>query len=315
MKYRFLGKTGLKVSVYALGTNSFGGRADKETSIRIIHHALDHGVNFIDTADIYTDGQSEAIIGEALEGRRHEVVLTTKVGMRIGQGPNDESSSRWHIFRQVEKSLQRLKTDYIDLYQIHRFDPHTPVEETLRALEDLRRQGKILYAGASNFAAWQLMKALGLSERLNLIRYESIQMGYSLIDRRIEDEMVPLALEEKVGILCYYPLGGGILTGKYRKGEAPPPGSRAVTQPRFAQRLTDRSLAIAEKVSELAAQMGVTPSQLSLAWVMAKPGVTSVLVGATRVEQQEENLKAVDLEIPEEVMDQLDRISDPHGPA
>ncbi|MDI3270081.1 MAG: aldo/keto reductase, partial [Bacillota bacterium] len=271
MIYRFLGKTGLKVSAYALGTNSFGGRADKETSIRIIHHALDQGVNFIDTADIYTEGRSEAIIGEALQGRRQEVILTTKGGMRIGDGPNDESSSRWHIFRQVEKSLQRLKTDYMDLYQIHRFDPHTPLEETLRALEDLRRQGKILYAGASNFAAWQLMKALGLSERLNLIRYESIQVGYSLIDRRIEEEMVPLALEEKVGILCYFPLAGGILTGKYRKGESHPPQSRAVTQPRFAQRLTDRSLAIAEKVSELASQMGVTPSQLSLAWVMAKP--------------------------------------------
>ena len=309
MQYRCLGRTGLRVSVYGLGTNAFGGRADEATSVRIIHHALDHGVNLIDTANIYTGGESERIIGKAIRDRRHQVILATKCGMRTGDGPNDRGSSRWHIMRELEGSLRRLGTDYVDLYQIHEFDPDTPLEETLRALDDLVRQGKVRYVGCSNYAAWQLCKALWVSDRLGLVRYESVQPPYSPLDRRIERELVPLCLDQGVGILTYYPLAGGILTGKYRPGEAPPPGSRAVTQPRFAERLSDRNLRLAEALAGLAREVGVTVAQLALAWAMHRPGITSVLVGATRVEQQEENLRAVDVALDAEVIDRINQLS------
>lgn len=309
MQYRYLGRTGLRVSVYGLGTNAFGGRADEAASIRIIHHALDHGVNLIDTANIYTGGESERIIGKAVRDRRHDVILATKCGMRTGDGPNDRGASRWHIMRELEGSLRRLGTDYVDLYQIHEFDPDTPLEETLRTLDDLVRQGKVRYVGCSNYAAWQLCKALWVSDRLRLVRYQSVQPPYSPADRRIERELVPLCLDQGVGILTYLPLAGGILTGKYRPGQAPPPGSRAVTQPRFAERLNDRNLRLAEAMGEVARGIGVTVAQLALAWAMHRPGITSVLVGATRVEQQEENLRAVDLTLDPAVIERVNELS------
>ncbi|GMA50664.1 hypothetical protein GCM10025857_20210 [Alicyclobacillus contaminans] len=215
MQYRRLGQSGLEVSVLGLGTNAFGGRADKAASIQVIHAALDAGVNFIDTANIYTNTMSEQIIGEALAGRRQEVVLATKAGMPRGEGPNERGGSRVHLMRELEGSLRRLQTDYVDLYQIHAFDPHTPLEETLRALDDMVRQGKVRYIGASNYAAWELMKALGVSERLGLNRFVSIQPCYSLADRTIERELVPLCVDQGIGIIPYFPLAGGILTGKY----------------------------------------------------------------------------------------------------
>lgn len=309
MRYRQLGRSGLRVSAYALGTNAFGGRADEEASTAIIHHALDHGVTLIDTANIYTGGQSERIIGQAIRGRRAEVILATKCGMRVGDGSNDETSSRWHIMREVERSLGRLGTDYIDLYQIHRFDATTPLEETLRALDDLVRQGKVRYVGCSNYAAWQLCKALWLSDRHGFVRFDSVQPEYSPADRRIESELVPLCLDQGVGILAYFPLAGGLLTGKYRPGSRPPQGSRAVTQPRFAARLTDRNLALAQEMERVAAEVGATVAQVTLAWVMNRPGITSALVGATRVAQQEENLRAVELQLPPEVMDRITELS------
>lgn len=309
MEYRGLGRTGLRVSAYGLGTNSFGSRADESTAIRIIHHALDHGVNLIDTANIYNAGESERIIGKAVRDRRDQVILATKCGMAMGDGPNDQGSSRAHIMREVEGSLRRLGTDWIDLYQIHQFDPDTALEETLRALDDLVRQGKVRYVGCSNYAAWQLAKALGVSDRLNLVRYASVQPPYSPADRAIERELVPLCLDQGVGILPYYPLAGGILTGKYRPGEPPPSQSRAVTQPRFAQRLSERNLRLAQGMADAAAELGVTPAQLSLAWALHKPGITSVLVGATRVEQQAENLRAVQVKLDPAVVRRIDDLS------
>ncbi len=237
------------------------------------------------------------------------MVLATKCGMRVGEGPNDESASRWHIMREVERSLARLGTDYLDLYQIHQFDPHTPLEETLRALDDLVRQGKVRYVGCSNYAAWQLCKALWMSDRHGLVRFDAVQPEYSPADRRIERELVPLCLDQGVGILAYFPLAGGLLTGKYRAGSPPPQGSRAVTQPRFAARLTERNLGLAHAMERVAAEVDATVAQVTLAWVMHRPGITSALVGATRVAQQAENLRAVELRLPTEVMDRITELS------
>ncbi|HEV2357466.1 MAG TPA: aldo/keto reductase [bacterium] len=309
MLYRSLGRSGLNVSAYALGTNAFGGRADEETSIAIIHHAIDHGVNLIDTANVYTGSHSERIIGRALQDRRDRVVLATKCAMKVGDGPNDEGASRGHVLREVERSLARLRTDFIDLYQIHTWDPRTPLEETLRTLDDLVRAGKVRYIGCSNYAAWQVSRALGTSDRRGFVRYESVQPEYSPADRRIEAELVPCCLAEGVGVLAYFPLAGGVLTGKYTPGSPPPQGSRALTQPQFARRLSERNLRLAQDMAGLASEVGCTLSQLTLAWVMRRPGITSALVGATKVAQQEENLKAVDLAVPPEILDRVTELS------
>lgn len=309
MRYRQLGSSGLKVSVLGLGTNAFGGRADKETSIRVLHHAVDMGITFIDTANIYTNTQSESIIGEAFEGRRQDVLLATKVGIKNGDGPNDGGSSRFHIMREVEASLRRLRTDYIDLYQIHTIDPTTPLEETLRALDDLVASGKVRYIGASNYAAWQLMKALSLSERHSLTKYVSVQPGYSLVDRGIERELVPFCVSEGIGIIPYFPLAGGILTGKYAGG-AKPEGSLLDKNPNFASRMDAARMAMGDKVVEVAGQLGTTATALSLAWLMHQPGVSTVIAGATRESQIDANLEAVDLDLSADILDALDEASE-----
>lgn len=309
MIYRTLGRSGIHVSAYALGTNAFGGRADEQTSIAIIHHATDHGVNLIDTANIYTDTNSERIIGKAIRDRRDRVVLATKCAAKIDDGPNGRGASRWHIMREVERSLARLASDYIDLYQMHTWDGETPLEETLRALDDLVRAGKVRYIGCSNYAAWQVCRALWVSDRRNFTRYDSVQPAYSPADRRIEAELVPCCLAEGVGILAYFPLAGGVLTGKYKPGSPPPQGSRALTQPVFAKRLNDQNLRLAHDMAGLASEIGCTVGQLTLAWVMHRPGITSALVGATKVAQQEENLKSVDLEVPQEILDRVTELS------
>ncbi|WP_108995314.1 aldo/keto reductase, partial [Paenibacillus agaridevorans] len=215
MAYRRLGESGLKVSELGLGTNAFGKRADERTSIDIIHAALDAGISFIDTANIYAGTESERIIGEALKGRRHEAVLTTKAGLPRGSGVYERGSSRRHLMGELEGSLRRLGTDYVDLYQIHTFDPETPLEETLRTLDDMVRSGKVRYIGASNYHAWELMKAVGISDRLGLARYISMQTSYSLADRTPERELIPMCQDQGLGIIPYFPLAGGILTGKY----------------------------------------------------------------------------------------------------
>lgn len=310
MKYRRLGTTGLYVSALGLGTNAFGKRADEETSIRIIHQAIDSGVTFIDTANIYAGGESERIIGKALAGRRHEVILATKAGLPTGSGPNDKGSSRNHLMRELESSLKRLHTDYVDLYQIHTFDPDTPLEETLRTLDDMVRSGKVRYIGCSNYAAWELMKALGVSERLGLNKYVSNQVCYSLADRTPERELVPLCEDQGIGMIPYYPLAGGILTGKYTSADAPPPGSRADKDPNFNRFIHEDALELGRQVSRFAAELGCTPGALSLAWLMHQPVVSTVIVGATRVEQLKDNLECVSLELSAEVLGKLDAMTE-----
>ncbi|WP_079911187.1 aldo/keto reductase [Paenibacillus sp. 32352] len=311
MQFRRLGNSGLKVSVLGLGTNAFGKRADQQASTQIIHHALDNGINFIDTANIYAQSESERIIGLALEGRRQEVVLATKAGLVRGPGPNERGSSRYHLQRELEDSLRRLKTDYVDLYQIHTFDPDTPLEETLRALDDMVRSGKVRYIGASNYAAWELMKALGISERLGLNRFVSTQISYSLADRTPEQELVPLCLDQGVGIIPYFPLAGGILTGKYNALDAAPAGSRAQTDPNFSRFLSEDRIALGTKVSQLAAEAGCSPSAISIAWLMQQPAVSTVIVGATRVEQVTENLRSLSVDLTAEHQQELSSISEP----
>lgn len=310
MNYRRLGNSGLKVSQLGLGTNAFGKRADQGTSTRIIDHALDHGINFIDTANIYAGSESERIIGEALAGKRHNVVLATKAGLVSGQGPNERGSSRYHLQQELEDSLKRLKTDYVDLYQIHTFDPNTPLEETLRTLDDMVSSGKVRYIGASNYAAWEIMKALGISELRGYARYVSTQTSYSLADRTPELELVPLCLDQGVGIIPYFPLAGGILTGKYGQGASTPSGSRAETDPNFNRFLEDRNLKLGQQVSQLAAEHAHSPSALSLAWLMNRPAVSTVIVGATKTEQLDDNLKSLEIEIDEALGSSLDEISD-----
>ncbi|QDS36247.1 aldo/keto reductase [Brevibacillus brevis] len=310
MKYYRLGGSGLKVSALGLGTNSFGGRADEQTSVNIIHTAIENGITFIDTANIYTQTESERIIGLALSGKRHEVVLATKAGLVKGEGPNQRGSSRYHLMLELENSLKRLRTDYVDLYQIHTFDPETPLEETLRALDDMVRSGKVRYIGASNYAAWELMKAIGISQREGLNRYVSTQVSYSLADRTPERELVPLCLDQGVGIIPYFPLAGGILTGKYTSAEQAPAGSRADKEPRFVRLLSEDKLEFGRKISQVAAEVGVSSSVLSLAWLMHKPAVSSVIVGATRVEQLTDNLQSAALTLDAVTLAELDRLSD-----
>lgn len=312
MKYHPLGRSGLKVSAIGLGTNAFGKRADRSVSIRIVHQALDRGINFIDTANIYAKTESESIIGEALQGRRSEAVLATKAGLVFGPGPNDRGSSRYHLMRQLDESLKRLKTDYVDLYQIHTFDPDTPLEETLRTLDDMIRSGKVRYIGASNYAAWELMKAIGISERLGLNRFVSVQTSYSLADRTPERELVPLSLDQGIGIIPYFPLAGGILTGKYTADNKRPEGSRADKDPAFGRFLEDDArLALGQQVVRLAQAAGCSPGALSIAWLLRQPAVATVIAGATRTEQLDENLTSEALELPDDVWRELDEICRP----
>lgn len=295
----------------SLGCNAFGVRSDEATSIAVVHQALDAGINLLDTADIYGNGESERLVGKALKGRRHQAVLATKGYGKMGDGPNDVGASRKHILDAVDASLRRLETDYIDLYQMHNWDPNTPLEETLKTLDDLVRWGKVRYLGCSNYAAWQIVKALGLSDKLGLERFVSNQPEYSPANREIEREIIPAGLSEGVGQIVYFPLAGGLLTGKYKRGEAAPAGSRAITQgERFVNRwFTDANWTLAEQMSKIAEEVGVSLSHLALAWVMAKPGVASAIVGASRPEQVVDNVKACDVKLSPEVIAQIDAIS------
>jgi aryl-alcohol dehydrogenase-like predicted oxidoreductase len=318
MKYQRLGSTGIKVSGIGLGTNEFGNRTDEATGIRMIHLALDAGLNLIDTSNTYppriwgaVPGASESIIGKAIKGRRHDVFVASKGGRPMGDGPNDFGASRAHLTRELEGTLRRLQTEFVDLYQIHRYDPDTRHEESLRALDDAVRAGKIRYIGASDdYPAWRLVQARCVSDRLGLARFETVQTSYSLADRRPERELLPMCREVGLGFLAYKPLGRGTLTGKYRVGEPPPAGSRVETQPDFVAMLRDETLKLAEGIGQVAAELGCATSQLALAWAIAQPGVSSLIVGARTSEQLEENLKAADVELEDSVLSRLTSLSE-----
>jgi aryl-alcohol dehydrogenase (NADP+) len=317
MRYRRLGNSGLKISEVGLGTWVFGsgGNPDHEDCARIIHHALDSGVNLIDTANVYRSGESETIIGEALRGRRHEAVLATKVLGAMGSGPNDRGLSRKHIMQAVEDSLRRLQTDYIDLYQIHATDETTPIEETLRALDDLVRSGKVRYIGASNQPAWRIVENQLTAHWHGLTAFISEQPSYSLFDRRIEEDILPVCERYGLGVLVWSPLNFGWLSGKYRRGQEIEPDSRAATR-RTAIHQPDspegqQKLDLIEQLVPLAEEAGATLSQYALAWILSNPAVTSVLLGPRILAQLEDNLGAIGVSLPEEHMARIDALLPP----
>lgn len=307
MEYRRLGRSGLKVSVVGLGGNNFGAACDAERSIAVIHRALDVGINLIDTSDSYSRGVSEEYIGEALAGRRDEAIVATKVVSAMGDRPNERGASRKHILDGCEASLRRLNTDYIDLYQLHRWDPETPLEESLRALDDLVRQGKVRYVGCSNFAAWQLTYGLGLAERLNLTSFVSVQPHFNMFVRDVEKELLPACAHFGVGVIPYFPLASGLLTGKYEAGKEPPPDTRAARNPRMLQQSSER-FATVEKLKSFAAERGYGLAQLAIAWLAAHPEVSTVIAGATRVDQVEQNARAAEVKLSAEDLAALEVI-------
>lgn len=298
MEYRLLGRTGVRVSPLCLGTMNFGAGSSEAESTRIIDMALDAGINFVDTADVYNAGESERIVGRALAGRRDRVVLATKEHERTGDGPNDAGNSRLHILSACDASLRRLGTDYIDLYQVHRPSPDVPIDETLGAMTDLVRAGKVRYIGCSTFPAWMVMEALAVSERYGLARFVSEQPPYNLLDRRIENELVPLALRHHLALLPWAPLAQGVLAGRYAAGSDLPGDSRAVRQPGpagiYAQRVTPRGIEVGTAFAEMAAGYGLTPGQLALLWCKDQPGVTAPVIGPRTPGQLQDVLPVLD---------------------
>ena len=324
MKYRLLADTGVFVSELCLGAMTFGGRGqmwevigglDQAATDAIVGRALDAGVNFIDTADVYSAGESETLVGKALAGKRGQVVLATKVRGRMGPGPNEVGLSRLHIVEAVEASLKRLGTDYIDLYQIHRFDPLTHIEDTLRALDDLVRSGKVRYIGCSNLVAWQLMKALAISRAEGLERFKCTQSYYSLAGRELEREMIPLLKDQGVGLLVWSPLAGGFLSGKFTRGDKEAAGRRANFD--FPPVDKERAYDIVDVLKTIAGAHGVSVAQVALAWILAQDAVSSVIIGARKPEQLDDNLKSVDVTLSADELKSLDEASrlEPEYPA
>jgi aryl-alcohol dehydrogenase-like predicted oxidoreductase len=320
MEYRQLGNSGLRVSALTLGTMTFGGAGnfaavgstDVAGATRQIDLCLDRGINFIDTADVYSTGLCEEILGEAIKGRRDRVLLATKARMPMGDGPNDAGLSRHHLIAECERSLQRMQVDHIDLYQVHEWDGQTPLEETMEALDSLVRSGKVRYVGVSNYAGWQLMKALGVADRHGYQRFVTQQIHYTLEARQAEYELVPIAIDQNIGILVWSPLAGGLLSGKYRRGVDWPSGSRALTdwgEPPILDQ--ERLYDIVEVLVEIGEGHGVSAAQVALAWLLQRPGVVSLIVGAKTDEQLADNLGAADLELSEGERDRLEEVSRP----
>ncbi len=318
MEYRQLGRSGLRVSTITLGTMGFGGtgwasavgQIDVEGARKQINLARDAGVNLIDTADVYSSGASEEIVGQALGSDREDVLIATKVRMPMGDGPNDAGLSRHHIIRAAEASLRRLGTDYIDLYQVHEWDGQTPLEETLSALDSLVQSGKVRYIGASNYAAWHLMKALWTSDRNGLQRFVSQQIYYSLQAREAENELVPVSIDQGLGILVWSPIAGGLLSGKYRRGVDAPAGSRHLSdwsEPPVHDE--DKLYDTIETLVEIGSARGVSAAQVALAYTIGKAAVTSVIVGARTEDQLADNLASAELELSAEEVARLDAVS------
>ncbi len=321
MRYKKFGRTGLLVSEFALGTMTFGGRdglwgqigsLQQAEADRLVAHALEQGINLLDTADVYADGRSETITGQALRNlgvAREDVVVATKIYGETGtKGVNSRGHSRYHIMNGLKASLARLQLDHIDLYQLHAFDPATPIDETLGALDDAVRQGYVRYIGVSNWAAWQLMKALGLSDKLGLARFESLQAYYTVAGRDIERELIPLVQSENLGLLVWSPLAGGLLSGKYGRGMQAEEGSRR-TRSDFPPVNVERAHDCIDAMREMAGQRSVSVAQIALAWLLHQKAVTSVIIGAKRVEQLQDNIAAARIALSEEELGRLAELS------
>jgi aryl-alcohol dehydrogenase-like predicted oxidoreductase len=316
MEYRNFGRTGMKVSQLCMGCMYFGAKTPEEEAYKLFDACIDAGINFFDTANVYNRGTSESVLGKILadRGNREKLVIATKVHGRMDDDdPNAAGNSRRHIIEQCEASLKRLGTDYVDLYQIHRPDSHVPIDETLRALDDLVRAGKVRYIGTSTYAAWQSVEALWASKELGLNRFVSEQPPYSIADRRIERELLPMARTYGYGIIPWSPLAGGLLTGKYGRGKEAPEGARYAdsSRPNVAKRVTERLYDALEELDELVVGKGVTMSQFALAWVMNQPGVTSPIIGSRNLEQLRDNLEALEVEIADADRERVDEIVPP----
>ncbi len=317
MDYRFLGQTGLMVSELCLGAMTFGRETDEETSYRMMDRFVEAGGNFIDTADVYSLGVSEEIVGRWMKGkRRDDLVIATKVRFPMGEGPNDVGLGRKHILSAVEASLRRLGTDYIDLYQVHAWDDATPLEETLSTLDELVRSGKVRYIGVSNFCGWQLQKAVDISKQMGWEPFRCLQPLYNLLDRYTEWELIPVCINEGLGVIPWSPLRGGWLTGKYRRGmEKPPEGTRVDLAERqgwsesWSRYNTERTWRVIDELLAVAEEVGKTPAQVALNWLLQRPGVTAPIIGARNMEQLEDNLGASGWALSEEHMERLNEVS------
>ena len=319
MNYNILGNTGLLVSELCLGTMTFGGKGywtaigqlDQKPVDQLVKRSVEAGINFIDTANVYSEGLSEEMTGKAIRNlglKRDELIIATKVRGQMGDQPNQTGLSRGHIFQQVDESLKRLNVDYIDLYQIHGFDPFVPLEETLRALDDIVHSGRVRYIGCSNLAAWQIMKALAYSERQRLAKFVSLQAYYTIAGRDLEREIIPLLLDQQVGLMVWSPLAGGLLSGKYGRNQDGPEGSRRVDFD-FPPVNKERAFAIIDVMRPMAEAKNISVARLALAWLLDQPAVTSVIIGAKKLEQLEDNLAAVDVTLTEDERQQLDEVS------
>ena len=313
MEYSVLGSSGVQVSRLCLGAMMFGSPANESDSIKIIERAFDAGINFIDTANVYNAGESERIVGKAVQAFRDDVIIATKVSGAMGEGLNRSGTSRHHIMMAVEDNLRRLDTDRIDLYYLHRWNALTPIEESLRALDDCVRQGKVRYIGCSNFDAWRLCEAWWTSDRMNLEKFICLQPLYNIVNRDIEVELLPFCKAYDVGVVSYSPLARGVLTGKYLPGQPPPPGSRAARQDRriLQTELREESYEVAQKLQPLAAVHGKTLAQFALAWTLANPPITSVIIGPRNLEQLEDNLGCLDCAISPEDEATVDQLVPP----
>jgi aryl-alcohol dehydrogenase-like predicted oxidoreductase len=319
MKYNLLGHTGLKVSELCLGTMTFGGKGffkvigslGQETADQLVKKSIDAGINFIDTANVYSEGWSEEITGQSIHNlglNRYDIVLATKVRGTMGQGPNDKGLTRKHIMHQAEASLKRLKTDYIDLYQIHSYDPLTPIEETLRALDDLVRSGKVRYIGASNMAAWQLMKGLSYSQYNQVEKFVSLQAYYTIAGRDLERELIPLLKDQKVGLMVWSPLAGGFLSGKYKRNATGEEGRRAEGFD-FPPLNKERAYDIIDVLQSMTKEKNATIAQLALAWLLHQSVVTTVIIGANKIEQLDDNLKSTEVQFTAAELEKLNLVS------
>jgi aryl-alcohol dehydrogenase-like predicted oxidoreductase len=292
MEYRQMGNTGVRVSVIGMGTNRFGNKMNQDEVNTVIDAAIDLGINFIDTADVYASGESEVTLGHALKGKWDKFVVATKGYNAMGEGTNDKGASRYHLLYAVENSLRRLQSDHIDLYQMHRWDTTTPIEETMRTLEHLVTSGKVRYIGASAYAAWQLAKANLLADMRGWTPFVTVQSHYHILEREVEKEVIPYCIEDNIGFIPYFPLAGGFLTGKYKRGEAAPEGSRGENSQYVKDYMTDKNYTIVETLSAWAEERGHTMSELAHAWLLAQPTVCSVISGLTRLEHLQANAKA-----------------------